>query len=244
MLPILPHYPALVIPAYQPDEQLLQLIQALREQRPEQLIIVVNDGSDHQKMTLFEQLLNYQVEVLHHARNLGKGQALKTAFAHYLQLIGDNALGVITADADGQHSVADILALSDALAETAHYLHLGVRNFTLESIPLRSRFGNILTSYIFRKISSTTLYDTQTGLRGIPANLLKSLLNSRLQGYELEMEMLLIAARQQIRMNQIPIKTIYFNNNAQSHFSPILDSFKIYRVVVRFLFSRRKKNLP
>lgn len=237
MLPLYEH-PALVIPAYQPGQPLLQLIQALRQRRPHQLIIVVNDGSSHQMQALFEELLHYQVEVLHHSQNFGKGQALKTAFAHYLQLTGDKGLGVITADADGQHSVEDILALSDALTQMEHHLHLGVRNFGLSEVPWRSKIGNILTGYIFRKISRTTLYDTQTGLRGIPRSLMKSALNSSSQGYELEMEMLLMAARSQIQIKQLPIKTIYFNHNAESHFSPLRDSFKIYRVVARFLLKR------
>src|SRR5262249_5246060 len=127
---ILHQHPALVIPAYQPDEQLLVLIRALRKQRPEQLIIVVNDGSDSELWELFAELHQYRVEVLHHPQNLGKGQALKTAFAHYLQLTDHQGVGVVTADADGQHSVEDILALSDALAAAAQHLHLGVRNFS------------------------------------------------------------------------------------------------------------------
>ncbi len=236
----LTQYPAVVVPAYQPDEKLLELIRELRRLRPFQLIIVVNDGSSPKLRDLFARLQHSQVEVLHHSQNMGKGQALKTAFQHYLNLAGDAALGLITADADGQHCVEDILALSDALAKMPLHLHLGVRDFTAASmksagIPWRSRFGNVLTGYIFRKICSTPLYDTQTGLRGIPVSLLKSLIQSKSQGYELEMEMLLMAARQEIRMNQIPIKTIYFNQNTQSHFNPLRDSFKIYRVVARFL---------
>ena len=219
----LTEYPAVVVPAYQPDEKLLKLIQELRRQRPLQLIFVVNDGSSPGLRDLFSRLQHYQVEVLHHSQNMGKGQALKTAFQHYLNRVGDAALGVITADADGQHSVEDILALSDALAATPQHLHLGVRDFTAASmksarIPWRSRIGNVLTGYLLRKICSTPLYDTQTGLRGIPVSLLKSLVKSKSQGYELEMEMLLMASRQEIQMNQIPIKTIYFSQNIQSHF--------------------------
>ena len=241
---VLRHYPALVIPAYQPDGELLTLVRALRERRPEQLIIVVNDGSDLQIRWLFEELLNYQVQVLHHSRNMGKGQALKTGFSHYLNLMGSEALGVITADADGQHTVEDILALSDALVEAGHQLHLGVRNFAHDGIPWRSKMGNVLTGYIFRLFSATPLYDTQTGLRGIPAQLLKPLLTSRSKGYELEMEMLLMAAEHNIQLNQIPIKTLYFNRNAHSHFNPWRDSFKIYRVVARFLLRQRRKSRP
>ncbi len=237
-------YPAVVIPAYQPDEQLPVLIQELRKHRPDQTIIVVNDGSDLSTRSLFKRLQQFQVQVLQHPENFGKGQALKTAFSHYLKVTGAEALGVITADADGQHSAEDILILSDALTAAQNDLHLGVRDFSPDSmkisgIPWRSRFGNLLTGYLFRQMSAIPIYDTQTGLRGIPLRLLKMILNSRLKGYELEMEMLLMATLHQMPINQIPIKTIYYNRNAKSHFSPMLDSLKIMRVVLQFFLNKK-----
>src|ERR1700734_3975498 len=95
---------AVVIPAYQPDRQLVLLVHELRQKRPSQLIIVVNDGSDSTRQTIFAELIQYEVDLIHHPVNLGKGQALKTAFNHYLTVQGDNAVGVVTADADGQHT--------------------------------------------------------------------------------------------------------------------------------------------
>lgn len=241
---LLKRHPAVVIPAYQPDEQLSMLVQELRKQRAAQTIIVVDDGSDLSSQSLFKHLKSLQVQVLQHSQNFGKGHALKTAFAHYLKLAGSEAVGVITADADGQHSVEDILILSDALAAAQENLHLGVRDFSpasmkIAGIPWRSRFGNVLTSYLFRKMNAVSIYDTQTGLRGIPLRLLKMILNSRLSGYELEMEMLLMAALHRMSINQIPIKTIYYNRNAQSHFSPMLDSLKIMRVIFQFLLNKK-----
>ncbi len=226
--------PAIVIPAYQPDHQLLILVQGLRQRRPEQHIIVVNDGSDSTRHTIFSELIKYEVDLLHHPFNLGKGQALKTAFNHYLTISSNSPVGVVTADADGQHSVDDILSVLDALVERPDLLHLGVRNFTLEHIPWRSKIGNELTGFIFRNISTSSLYDTQTGLRAIPSSLIPRVIGSKLKGYELELEMLLLAAESQIQINQIPIKTIYINSNSASHFNPWIDSFKIYFVFMRF----------
>lgn len=238
-------HPAVVIPAYQPDEQLAFLVQELRKQRPEQIIIVVDDGSDPSSRSLFQHLKHFQVQVLAHPANFGKGQALKTAFSHYLKLAGTQALGVITADSDGQHSAEDILILSDALTKAQDDLHLGVRDFSSASmkiadIPWRSRFGNVCMGYLFRKISNMPIYDTQTGLRGVPLRLLKMILNSRLRGYELEMEMLLLASFHRMSIKQIPIKTIYYNRNAKSHFNPMRDSMKIMRVIVQFFLNKER----
>ena len=47
-------------------------------------------------------------------------------------------------------------------------LWLGVRDFSLDHVPAKSRFGNKLTRSIFRIFYHVTISDTQTGLRGYP----------------------------------------------------------------------------
>ena len=61
----------------------------------------------------------------------------------------------------------------------------------------------------------------------------------RLEGerYEFETNMLLEAKRSGVGLRQIPIQTIYINKNESSHFNPILDSLRIYRLIIKFLFS-------
>ncbi len=233
---------AVVIPAYQPTQVLLALVKELRSGLPDHEIIVVNDGSAPQLMDLFNELSALETHVLHHSINQGKGQALKTAFQYYLKLSAGEGLGVVTADADGQHAVEDIITLLHALTDTPEQLHLGIRNFSGQKIPWRSKMGNRLTGLLFRQICEIELYDTQTGLRGIPNKLIHSVIKSKSKGYELELEMLLSAAKQQIQINQIPIKTIYENNNASSHFNPLLDSIKIYRVLFSHLFKGKHDN--
>ena len=75
--------PVIVIPAYKPDSTLVSLAQTLRKAGSE--IIIVNDGSGPSFTHIFETLEALSgVTVLYHAVNLGKGQALKTAFNHFL----------------------------------------------------------------------------------------------------------------------------------------------------------------
>ena len=96
----------IVIPAYEPDERLLLLLETLKEgsQGP---VVIVDDGSGHAYKEIFEQAGAY-VEalggvVLTHEVNRGKGRALKTAFACILKKYPE-AIGCVTADSDGQHS--------------------------------------------------------------------------------------------------------------------------------------------
>ncbi len=224
-----------MIPAYQPSDALLTLVTTICTDNPQQPIIVVNDGSTGNAATVFEQLSHYpNVTTLTHAVNLGKGQALKTAINHYLLNAHPTSLGIVTADADGQHAYADIKHLMSKLVQQPAVLWLGSRTLN-KNVPLRSRFGNALTRKVFSLIMKKSVYDTQTGLRGIPRVLMPDLLRIPTSGYEYELDMLLRAIRKDIDIREVSIATIYINDNESSHFNPLLDSLKVYFVFLRYL---------
>ncbi len=87
---------------------------------------------------------------------------------------------------------------------------------------------------ILRVVVGQKLSDTQTGLRAVPWGLLPLLLRVPLQGYEFELEMLLVCRSNHVRIAEVPIQTIYLEGNASSHFNPLLDSMRIYFVLLRF----------
>jgi len=224
--------PIIVIPAYQPEATLLAVVNTLTERGYS--CIVVDDGSSPSCESIFDEIKTIpSVTLLRHAVNLGKGQALKTAFNYYLNEFAATGGGVVTADADGQHQVDDIIRVANQLSLAPNKLWLGVREFD-GVVPLRSAFGNSLTRKVFQFFTGQKISDTQTGLRGIPNELLKKLLKISSNGYEFELEMLIKAGQSNIAIAELPIKTIYENNNASSHFNPILDSAKIYFVFLRF----------
>ncbi|MGB9712212.1 MAG: glycosyltransferase [Dissulfurimicrobium hydrothermale] len=225
--------PVVVIPAYQPPGNLIGIVAELLHE-PYPLIVIVNDGSSIDRSWIFDAVSRMErVVVLSHAVNLGKGQALKTAF-NYVLLNAPSTIGVVTVDADGQHLPKDVLRVAEALAETPESLCLGTREFE-GGVPLRSRIGNAVTRQVFRFFVGQPLADTQTGLRGIPARFLKKLLRVQATGYEFELEMLILASRTGMNIREISIRTIYEKHNPTSHFNPILDSMKIYFVFIRFV---------
>ena len=79
--------------------------------------------------------------------------------------------------------------------------------------------------------------DTQTGLRGIPAGLIPRVASIPGDRYEYEMAMLADAKNHEEKPLQIPIETIYIEENATSHFNPILDTIRVYRSLIQFCFS-------
>ena len=227
-------YPVIVIPAYQPDSKLITLIEAL-SMHNDLKIIVVNDGSSIPCYEIFDKLKKFpHVKVIDHAVNLGKGQALKTAFNYFLTHFDSQFAGVITADADGQHLPEDIIKLAHEFSLRPNTLYLGARAFDTD-VPWKSRFGNGLTKFVFKLLIGQSLRDTQTGLRAIPRSFLNQLLRTTSNGYEFELDMLIKATKQQLPIKEVIIKTVYTDNNKGSHFNPIIDSLKIYFVFLRFL---------
>ncbi|MBP2623875.1 sugar translocase [Streptococcus oricebi] len=218
----------IVIPAYEPDLNLIHLLKKIRQETDFQ-IILVNDGSSPASRPIFEEA-QFFATLLEHRENQGKGQALKTAF-DYLHLIGQYGV-IVTADADGQHQLTDILRVAESARKHPQELVLGVRAFS-GKVPLRSRFGNQLTRLVFKQQTGLALSDTQTGLRAFTSNLLPFLLEIEGQRYEYEMNMLLRAAKV-YPIREVPIETIYINDNQASHFRPLRDGLLIYKDIFRF----------
>lgn len=233
----------IIIPAYEPDGRLLNLLENL-EMENMGPIYIVNDGSGDQYDEIFQKASVIAERsgglVLKHQVNRGKGRALKTAFAYILEHCNDIEAAV-TADSDGQHTPECIRKVMDAVYANKNCLILGVRSFDMEGIPWKSRFGNNLTEKIFQYISGVHVSDTQTGLRGISKSYMKELLDLKGERFEFEMRMLLDAANR-YRIVEVPIKTVYDSEeNHQTHFNPIKDSIKIYRILgekfLKYIFS-------
>ena len=222
-----------LIPAYEPDARLIALLDALRATAPEAQLLVVDDGSGSAFVPAFDAARQRGCVVLSHPVNRGKGAALTTGF----RFITEHAPGedVVCADADGQHSPADVLRVAACLQDGAE-LVLGVRAFT-GTVPLRSRFGNALTRTLVRLATAHDVRDTQTGLRGYAAGQLPWLLSVPGERFEYELAVLLQAARRGLPIDQLPIETIYLAGNASSHFRPVVDSLRVYGPLLPFLLS-------
>jgi glycosyltransferase involved in cell wall biosynthesis len=224
-----------LIPAYRPSALFCDLLEELRKIDPSP-IIVVDDGSGSSYAALFQRVAKMpDVVILRNAVNLGKGAALKHGMNHVL-VNYPNCIGVVTADADGQHAVNDILNVASELRARSNELIFGARNFG-QNVPFRSKLGNVVSRYVYRFLVGINLSDTQTGLRGIPRVLMELSLRVRSNRYEFETEQIVTAKTAGIRFRELSIQTVYIDDNSSSHFNPILDSFRIYFVLLRYALS-------
>lgn len=226
---------AIIIPALEPNEKMLRLINGLKQEGFE-TIICVNDGSGPDYDRYFSSAQKeYNCTVLKHSVNLGKGRALKTAF-NYICNNREGCIGSVTVDADGQHRPKDIVNCAKALLEHEDCLIMGCRNFNVEQVPRRNKMGNLLTVKIIKILCGITVSDTQTGLRGISVEAMKKFLKVSGEGFEYETNMLLYAKESGIGFYEVPIDTVYFADRS-SHFNPLWDSLRIYGLFAKFIIA-------
>lgn len=221
-----------VIPSLSPEDNLIEYADDLIKNGFKN-IIVVNDGSSKKYNSIFNKLSKRKaITVLNHKVNKGKGAALKTAFS-YIKGHFKKAKGVLTVDSDGQHLVSDCLNIASNMLKGKRGLYLGCRNFNDPLVPFKSRCGNKLTSLLFKLLYKQSLSDTQTGLRGFLINDLDLMIDCNGERYEYEMEMLIKACLNDLKLICIPIQTVYINQNEGSHFRPLKDGLKIYKILFR-----------
>ena len=228
-----------LIPTFNPDIKIMrEFINELTKKFKN--IVIVNDGCREEYNDFFKELEKYKFPILQHDVNKGKGRAIKTGFEYILKNY-KNIIGTITADCDGQHCVQDIEKCAVQLRKTPKDLIIGCRNFDEKQVPTKRKIANKITRQVFYFFVGTKLSDTQSGLRGFGTDLMQKFLNTAGERYEYEMNMLIDCKTYGIKIKEVPIQTIYIDKNETSHFNPVIDSFKIYKMLFKYKFSKKRK---
>lgn len=224
-----------LIPSFQPDARLQPYAEHLSLEHFAQ-IVIVDDGSGPGFDPIFNALVQLdRVTVLRYPENHGKGYALRHGMRHILETCPDCRF-IITADSDGQHTVPDILSMGEALQRDSTGLLLGTRDFSASHVPGKSRAGNRITSKVFHVLYGQKVSDTQTGLRGFSRAMIPQFLHIKGDRYDYEMNQLIYCSIEGISIRSLPIETVYENNNEGTHFRTVVDSYRIYRVILsRFI---------
>ena len=218
-----------LIPAYKPDNTLTDLAAELS--RNDMDIVVVDDGSGEKYAGVFD-CVKQVAAVVTCERSGGKGTALKHGLK-YIESHFEKPYIIVTADADGQHHVEDILRVARLAEKNPDALTIGARTISRE-MPTRNWFGNVYTKLALFCATGKRVGDTQTGLRGFSDRALPFMLRVRGKRYEYEMNVLMWWARSNSRIVEIPILTLYEEGNKNSHFKAVRDSIRIYWEIIKF----------
>ncbi len=222
-----------LIPAYEPDEKLIGVVETLHNTYHLQ-VLVVNDGSGAAFAPVFEKVAE-MATVIELAQNCGKGYALRFGM-NYIKTSMPECQYFVTCDADGQHLPEDVVRVFDQLHKGDDFV-LSVRR-RRRDIPFRSRFGNSLSRLTYALLTNQYLSDNQSGLRGFDVKHIDWMLKVKFDRYEYELNMLYYASKQGIRITTLPIEAIYIGNNESSHFRPVPDTIKLYQCLFFSAFAK------
>ncbi len=225
-----------MIPAYNPDETLLDEIAHLKK-RGVRYFVVVNDGSDPASNDVFRQVEQTEgCVLLTHAVNLGEGRALKTAF-NYLLVSRRHSLGCVTTDCWESCLADDVVRVMNRLSADDNTFILGKRQVTRGSQTLGSLIGNKIVHLSFHFLIEIEVNDAQCVLRGIPSSYLKSLLTIAPDRYEYEMEMLIGTEKAKIPLEELQLQSEYKPWRSHPKMRPFKDYYPIYRTFAKYIFT-------
>jgi glycosyltransferase involved in cell wall biosynthesis len=206
-----------VIPAFNEAASIAAVVAGTRAHAE---VVVVDDGSTDGTAEAAERA---GAVCLRHARNQGKGAAVRTGIAYALER---GCSHVLFLDGDGQHSPADIPRLVECAAATDVDLVIGERTFEAGRMPLARYCSNRLGSAIASWLAGQTIRDSQSGFRLARADRLGAL-HLEARKYEIEMEILLKLARAGARIEHVPVATVYEGGRAHSKMRPVRDTVRI-----------------
>ncbi len=216
----------IIIPAFNPPIDLFEKLLSKLDGSFKN-VLIVNDGSDD-KFNDFFKKLEKKWRVLRHEYNLGKGEAIKTAYRYALDNYKE-VLAYVVIDCDNQHDIEDMVNCCKSAIKHPDSLVIGVRDFSLDNVPFKSKTGNKITRLMFKWLFNKNITDTQTGLRAISPNLANKFINVSGSRYNYELKCLILCCEENIPIVEVPIKTIYIENNKESRFNPLKDSYIIYK---------------
>ncbi len=214
-----------VIPSYNVADRLNDVLSKISEILPSQRVWVVDDGSEDGTDGIAR---SFNVRVIRHDRNRGKGAALKSGFRACLDA---GAEAVLTLDGDGQHDPVFIPSFIRLLIETDCDLVVGLRELRWPDMPPDRIFSNRTSSLITSIAAGRRIPDSQCGFRLYRSEVLTRI-RTETDRYEMETEMLILAARAGFRMGWCPVRTSY--DGQTSHIRRLKDTVRFLRLIGRF----------
>ena len=214
-----------IIPAFNAEPTLPELLDRLVTVVDKGSVLVVDDGSSDRTATIVEEM---GIRLLRHRVNKGKGAALKSGFEYARTLPRCEA--VITMDADLQHLPEELPKFFTARLFSGANIVIGSRERIGTSMPFHRILSNVLTSWLVSARVGKEIPDSQSGYRLIGREVLDAVTLAS-DGYEMETELLVKAARKGFQMTFVPIRTVY--GNARSSMTHWYTTKQFLRIVLK-----------
>lgn len=222
---------AIVIPAYNEAPTIRDVAQRALAQLP--LVIVVDDGSADGTA---DRLAGLPVVLLRNAANCGKAASLRRGA---VEAIRRGARAIVTLDGDGQHCPEDIPLLLNVFRCAPGHIVIGSRLHQREKIPASRYWANRIANFWISGAVGYSIIDSQSGFRIYPSGIFEQARvgYERADSFVFESEILIEASRLGMQAICVPVSVVYGGRARASHFRPMLDIFRITRMVARRLIA-------
>ncbi len=207
-----------IIPAYNESKTIDGLIQGIKQQNLD--ILIIDDGSSDNTAKIAK---NNKTSLIVNTKNKGKGLSLAEGF-HYALDNGFDA--VITMDADGQHDPNDIPYFTRLAKYSDSTILIGNRMLKPKNMPKTRLLTNKFMSWLISLIAKQNIPDTQCGFRLIKKEVLEKVKFDTAK-FETESELLIKASRLGFKIESVPINTIY--RGEKSKINPIIDTLRFIK---------------
>jgi glycosyltransferase involved in cell wall biosynthesis len=215
---------AAIIPAYQDERHIGDIVRRTRE-RLSQVLVIDDGSSDHTG----ERAREAGAEVIAHVTNHGKGEAIKTGLGYWLQR---DARWVVLLDSDGQHLPEEIdRFLTAAACATQPTFLIGNRMKDVAAMPFIRRVVNRYMSKRISRICGQEIPDTQCGFRMLDRPLIPELLGGG-DRFDYDTEVLIVASCTGYRIQSVPITTVY--TDQVSKIRPFRDAIRFFKLMWRY----------
>lgn len=226
---------SIILPAKNEAESLEKLLPELRQQFPDEEIIVVNDGSTDKTVDVCKQ---NNVNVISHVYSMGNGAAIKTG--------ARNATGniLVFMDADGQHSPDDINRLVEKINE-GYDMAVGARQLDSHA-SLTRRFGNTIYNRLASMMTGHPILDLTSGFRAARTRHFRKFLYLLPNKFSYPTTSTMAFFRSGLPVGYIPIKAMNRSGERKSHIRLFHDGFRFLIIIIKIgaLFSPMRFFLP
>jgi len=222
-----------IIPACNEESSLAKVI--LRTRRYVDRVIVCDDGSTDMTFMIAKAV---GARVVRHAERRGKGEAFKTLFKEITELSPDI---IVALDADGQHDPDEIPMLVKPIETGKSDVVVGSRyvDGAKMDAPLYRRFGLRVINFLYKKAAGVRTEDTQSGFRAYSKKAFEFLVQCDAKGYGIEGEQLALAAKNGLRVMEIPISVKYTDLAGRSKKSALLHGADLLSTLFRLIAEER-----
>lgn len=219
---------SVVIPSFNVERSILEVIERVPKNVFE--LVVVDDGSRDKTKEIAEKT---KAKVVKHDINYGKGRAIRTGASVVQGEI------IVFIDGDLQHRPEDIPKLVEPIKKGRADITIGSRFLgDVKSMPKLRRLSNFISTSLIKIFFGINITDTQSGYRAIKKEYLEKM-DLESERYNIETEVLAYVGKFKMRVEEVPIETIY--GDEASHFTFLDIARFIYMLFYLKFYKMRKK---